>query len=187
MHLISKRITLEIETLIKKCIGNNRKAQNQLFEIYSEKLYMKAFGYIKNHHRTEEIVVTAFLKIFQSIEHFKYEGEIRFIAWMKRIVINEALMEIRRMKQMPVFINEFPEIISTSVAVDYMYYEEIMTLIERLPKGYKLVFKLYVIEGFNHTEIADLLMISEGTSKSQLHKARFQLQQMLIKNEMNYG
>ena len=66
-----------------------------------------------------------------------------------------------------------------------MYYDELVHLIDRLPEGYRLVFKLYVIEGYNHTEISDLLQISEGTSKSQLHKARLQIQQLLIKSE-NY-
>lgn len=104
---------------------------------------------------------------------------------MKRIVINEALMEMRKIKQVPVFSIEFPDTVTAFESVDHFSYEELMKTIELLPEGYKLVFKLFVIEGFNHAEIADLLMISEGTSKSQLHKARARLQEILLKFENN--
>ena len=172
---------MEIEELIRNCSQNDRKAQNQLFESYSDRLYVIAFRYLNNRFDSEEVIGNAFLKIFQSITFFNYDGEFKFFAWMKRIVINEALMNIRKRKQMPEYTNEFPEMISASESIDHMNYKELMRVIETLPEGYKLVFKLYAIEGFNHAEIADFLMISEGTSKSQLHKARFQLQQMLIK------
>lgn len=178
---------MEPEKLIRKCVLNNRKAQHQLFDEYSDRLYVVAIRYLKNRFAAEEVIGNAFLKIFQSINRFRYEGENKFIAWMHRIVVNEALMEIRRMKQMPAFTNEFPEIISTSDSGENMYYDELMHLIDNLPEGYRLVFKLFVIEGYNHSEVADLLNISEGTSKSQLHKARLQLQQLLIKSEKNYG
>ena len=177
---------MEPGKLIKKCIQNNRKAQHQLFELYSDRLYVVAIRYLKNRFAAEEVIGNAFLKIFQSLDCLRYEGEIKFVAWMRRIVVNEALMEIRRMKQMPAFTNEFPEIISTSGSGENMYYDELVNQIDKLPDGYRLVFKLYVIEGYNHAEVADLLQISEGTSKSQLHKARLQLQQLLIKSE-NYG
>ena len=172
---------MEIENLIRKCSRNDRKAQNLLFNSYSDRFYVIALRYLNNRFEAEEVIGNAFLKIFQSLPHFRYDGEFKFIAWMKRIVINEALMGIRKLKQIPSSTNEFPEMISASESIDHMNYEELMRVIETLPEGYKLVFKLYVIEGFNHDEIADLLMISAGTSKSQLHKARFQLQQMLLK------
>jgi RNA polymerase sigma-70 factor, ECF subfamily len=177
---------LEIEKLIRKCTQNNRKAQNQLFNSFSDRLYVIAYRYLNNRFGAEEVIGNAFLKIFQSLPNFKFDDEFKFIAWMKRIVINEALMEIRKIKQIPTFTNEFPEIVSTAESTDQMNYEELMTIIDSLPEGYKLVFKLYVIEGYNHTEVADILMISEGTSKSQLHKARFQIQQKLLKSEQNY-
>jgi RNA polymerase sigma factor (sigma-70 family) len=174
---------LESGKLIKKCIQNNRKAQHQLFELYSDRLYVVALRYLKNRFASEEVIGNAFLKIFQSLDRFRYEGEIKFEAWMRRIVINEALMEIRKMRQMPAFTDEFPEFISISDTGENIYYNELVNLIDRLPDGYHLVFKLYVIEGYSHAEIAELLLISEGTSKSQLHKARIQLQQLLIKSE----
>lgn len=174
---------MEYEKLIRKCIRNDRKAQHQLFETYSDKMYIVAFRYLGNRYAAEDVVANAFLKIFQSLESFRLEGENKFQGWIRKVVVNESLMEIRRMKQMPSFTNELPEIISASNSGENIYYDELVLLIDSLPEGYRLVFKLYVIEGFNHSEIAELLNISEGTSKSQLHKARLQLQQMLIKNE----
>lgn len=172
---------MEIEQLIRNCSRNDRKAQNLLFESYSDRLYVVASRYLSNRFEKEEVLGNAFLKIFHSLPQFRYDGEYKFIAWMKRIVINEALMEMRKIKQIPVFSNEFPEIVSASESMDQLNYEELMRTIELLPEGYKLVFKLFVIEGFNHAEIADLLLISEGTSKSQLHKARIRLQEILLK------
>ena len=178
---------METEKLIRKCVRNDRKAQHQLFGLYSDKMYLVAFRYLRNRSAAEDVIVHAFLKIFQSLEKFKYESDEKFQAWIRRIVVNEALIEIRRAKQMPEFTNEMPEIHFPANSGENMYYDELVLLIESLPEGYCMVFKLYVIEGYNHAEIGDLLGISEGTSKSQLHKARLQLQQLLIKTEKNHG
>jgi RNA polymerase sigma-70 factor (ECF subfamily) len=178
---------LELERLIRKCLQHSQKAQFQLFEKYSDRLFVVAFSYLKNRFAAEEVIGNAFLKIFHSLEEFRFEGESKFEAWMRRIVVNEALMEIRKMKQIPPTSPDFPQNIATTESSDHLYFEELVQLIEGLPEGYRLVFKLYVIEGYSHSEIGDLLQISEGTSKSQLHKARLMLQQMLIKTEQNYG
>jgi len=174
---------LDYEKLIRKCARNDRKAQHQLFENYSDKLYIVAFRYLRNRYAAEEVIANSFLKIFRSLENFRFEGESKFQAWIRRIVVNESLMEIRKAKQMPVFADDFPEVVSSAETSDNIYFDELVLLIDHLPEGYRLVFRLFVIEGYNHAEIAKLLNISEGTSKSQLHKARQQLQQMLIKNE----
>ena len=154
-----------------------------LFEIYSDKMYIVAFRYVRNRYAAEEVVVNAFLNVFRSLENSSFEDEVKFQAWIRRIVVNEALMEIRRAKQMPVFTDELPEVVSSAETGENMYFNELVLLIDRLPDGYRLVFKLFVIEGYSHAEIAGMLGINEGTSKSQLYKARQQLQQMLIKNE----
>ena len=174
---------MDYEKLIRKCARNDRKAQHQLFENYSDKLYIVAFRYLRNRYAAEEVIANSFLKIFRSLENFRFEGESKFQAWIRRIVVNESLMEIRKAKQMPVFADDFPEVVSSAETSDNIYFDELVLLIDHLPEGYRLVFRLFVIEGYNHAEIAKLLNISEGTSKSQLHKARQQLQQMLIKNE----
>lgn len=174
---------MDTEKLIKKCIRNERKAQHQLFEMFADRMYVAAFRYLKNRYAAEDVVARSFLKVFNSLNNFRFEGEAKFQAWIRRIVVNEALMEIRKMKQMPEFTGELPEIISTTDSGENMYFDELVVLIDHLPEGYRLVFRLFVIEGYNHAEIAELLGINEGTSKSQLHKARLQLQQMLIKNE----
>ena len=173
---------MNYEKLIRKCVGNDRKAQKELYELFADKLYVAAFRYLKNRHAVEDVIARAFINIFKALPRFKYESDDKFQAWMRRIAVNEALIEIRQTKQVPEFTNDFPELASTSETGENMYFDEIVRLIDRLPEGYKLVFKLFVIEGYNHAEIGKLLGISEGTSKSQLHKARLQLQQMLIKN-----
>lgn len=181
-----KQQALEYDKLISKCIRNERKAQHKLFEIYSDRLFAVAIRYLRNRYAAEEVIANAFLKIFLSLDHFCPEGEIRFQAWMRKIVVNESLMELRKMKQMPVFTDDIPEVFSDFESGENIYYDELVLLIEQLSEGYRLVFKLFVIEGYTHSEIGGLLGISEGTSKSQLYKARLQLQQMLIKNEMDY-
>lgn len=178
---------MEHEKLIRKCISNERKAQHKLFEIYSDQLFVVAIRYLRNRYAAEEVIANAFLKIFLSLKDFRFECESKFQAWMRKIVVNESLMELRRMKQMPFFTDELPEIISPQNSGENIYFDELVLLIDSLPEGYRLVFKLFVIEGYSHAEIAEQLKISEGTSKSQLHKARHQLQQMLIKTEQNYG
>jgi RNA polymerase sigma-70 factor (ECF subfamily) len=149
-------------------------------------MYLVAFRYLQNRFAAEEVIGNAFLKIFRGLVNFHDEGEVKFQAWMRKIVVNESLMEIRRIKQMPVFTNEMPETISPASLGERSYFDDLLLLVDRLPEGYRLVFKLYVIEGYSHAEVADLLQISEGTSKSQLHKARLQLQQLLIKTQ-SYG
>lgn len=175
---------MKLEKIIRKCVRNDRKAQYLLFNLYSDRLYVVANRYLNNRFASEETITNAFLKIFNALDSFRFEGEEKFQAWIRRIVVNEALMEIRRMKQMPVFTNELPEIASPVHSTENLYYDELILLIDRLPEGYRLVFRLFVIEGYSHTEIAGLLNISEGTSKSQLHKARLYLQQLLLKTEM---
>ena len=105
---------------------------------------------------------------------------------MRRIVINESLMEIRKNKQTPPFTEENTKIKADEDIESGIFYDDILKLVEILPEGYRLIFKLYVIEGYSHVDIAKMLNISVGTSKSQLHKARTQLQQLLIKNEIDY-
>lgn len=174
---------MNYEKLIRKCVRNDRKAQHQLFDMQADKMYIVAFRYLKNRYAAEDVVARSFLKIFNALPQFRFEGEDKFQAWMRRIVVNEALMEIRRTRQIPESTSEMPEMAASAESGENLYFEELVQLIDQLPEGYRLVFRLFVIEGYNHAEIGELLGISEGTSKSQLHKARLQLQQMLIKNE----
>lgn len=166
--------------IIAKCIQDDRKAQNELFHTYAPLMLSICFRYLKNKEAAEDILIHAFKKIFEKIGTFKQEGS--FEGWMKRIVINECLMELRKKKNQYLTVsmddmNYEPEYFEP----DNLEYEEILKLLDFLPNGYRTVFNLYVIEGFKHKEIAAQLGISINTSKSQLILARRKLQLLLKK------
>lgn len=132
-------------------------------------------------------MLSGFLKIFQNISSFRYEREGNLNAWMKRIMINEALMIIRKRKTYDLGGDlELLEIESNILPDQELEAEDIYRLIQNLPTGYRNVFNLYVIEGYTHKEIAEALNISINTSKSQLSKARACLQKIIKEGEVNY-
>lgn len=166
--------------IIAQCIKNDRRAQNELFKTYAPLMLSICMRYLKNRETAEDILIHGFKKIFEKIGTFKQEGS--FEGWMKRIVINECLMELRKKKNQYLTVsidnmNYEPEYFEP----DNLEYEEILKLLDLLPNGYRTVFNLYVIEGFKHKEIAAQLGISINTSKSQLILARRKLQTLLKK------
>lgn len=130
----------------------------------------------------EDAMTTGFVKVFSKIEMFEYRGKGSLEGWIKRIMVNECLMVLRRKKHDMVEIDKMANFLPSSIALDsHLIEEEIMNQIQALPNGYRTVFNMYVIEGFNHKEIGEKLGISENTSKSQLSKARASLKKSLIK------
>ena len=128
---------------------------------------------------SEDLLVTAFMKVFEKIEQFKSEG--RFEGWIRRIVVNEALTFLRRNRSMYVETelenaDREPDYEQIS---DHLEAEDLLKMIAELPAGYRVVFNMYAIDGYSHKEIASQLGISENTSKSQLSRARVYLQKML--------
>ena len=156
--------------------------------MFSPKMLSVCRQYIKRDDLAEEVMLNGFYKVFTKIE--MYSGQGSFEGWIRRIMVNESLSELRRENKLQYADEklienslEHSEDLDSELAV-----EEIQRMIDKLPDGYKTVFVLYVVEGYKHSEIAELLQISEGTSKSQLSKARVMLQQMINKqNEKNYG
>jgi len=131
----------------------------------------------------EDILITAFTKIFDKIEQFKNEGS--FEGWIRRIVVNEALTYLRRNRSMYLEteldqVDYEPQYDRLS---DHLEAEDLLRMIQELPTGYRIVFNLYAIDGFTHKEIAEQLGISENTSKSQLSRARTYLQKILVEND----
>lgn len=161
--------------LILACLQDERGAQKQLYDRYAPVLYSVARRYMGNREDAEDVLLSAFYKIFAHLE--SYQGNGSFEGWMKRIVTNEALMALRKRKMLI-----FGEEKLNQEASDHfdihaeMGASEILTLIDRLPTGYRTVFNLYVLDGMSHQEIADLLGVSINTSKSQLTAARQRLQ-----------
>lgn len=174
--------------LIKKVAKGNRKAQHELFELFAPRMLSVCRQYLKNEDLAEEVMLNGFFKVFTKIESYSEQGS--FEGWIRRIMVNESLTELRRQKKL--FFKDESVIensLEHSAEIDSgLEVEEIQKLIDALPDGYKTVFVLYVVDGYKHSEISELLQISEGTSKSQLSKARSMLQAMITKqNNMNYG
>lgn len=177
----------EIE-LIKSCQRGDSKAQETLYARYADRMFRVGFRYIKSQVDTEDVLITAFTKVYSGINEFTYQGEGSLPAWIKKIVINEALMWLRRRHNF----NLAESIDEATVAPELGQFsrldaEDIYQFITQLPAGYRTVFNLYVIEGYTHQEIAASLAIAESTSRTQLFKAKAQLKKMLTKEGFHYG
>ena len=159
----------------------DRPIQKKVYEAYSPIMFGICRRYVKNEQDAEDVMVTGFFKIFTKINQYTGKGNIE--GWMKRIMVNESLMFLRKHNMnLSIEINE-SHIQTTSLPDGNLREKDIIALLDYLPVGYRTVFNLYAIEGFKHQEIADKLGISVNTSKSQLIKARKKLQSLL--NEDN--
>ncbi len=175
-------------SLIKKASKGNKKAQHQLFELFAPKMLSICRQYFKNKNEAEEVMLAGFFKVFNHLNSYKSEGS--FEGWIRRIMINEAISQLRKNKRLRFATEE-----ELDNSLNYVTYleskievEEIQKIIDSLPDGYKTVFVLYAIEGYKHSEISEILQISESTSKSQLFKARKMLQNLIEnKNNIQYG
>lgn len=173
----------EEKELIELAIENNRHAQHQIYSKYASKMLSVCRQYIKDVHQTEDIMITAFMKVFVNLKNFEHKGS--FEGWIRRIMVNECISFIRVQKKVKFIEDEtcFEERhnnIESQFSV-----EDIQFLIDSLPDGFRMIFNLYAIEGFKHHEIATMLNINEGTSKSQLSHARKMLQEQITKSK-NY-
>ena len=164
--------------LINACRNNNRHAQHALFQQFAGKMLHVVKRYITNTSEAEDTLMEGFVKVFKKLG--QYQGVGSFEGWIRRIMVNEALMSIRKNKdRFPVDIDVAFDVAHPDETLMQLGLQEIEDLIASLPKGYRTIFNLYAIEGYSHAEIALLLDISEGTSKSQLSRARAQLQNQL--------
>jgi RNA polymerase sigma factor (sigma-70 family) len=179
---------LEEAKLIHQCRTGDKKAQNKLYYTFADRLFRVATRYVKDEAEAEDIVIVAFTKIFRNIGDFEYRNEGSLLAWMRKIIVNESLMTLRKQhnfnltetldEEMPT-----PDLSSfQELEAEYIY-----QLIVDLPPGYRTVFNLYVVEGYNHREIGQLLSISENTSRSQLLKAKSLLKKKIEKGGYRYG
>jgi len=178
--------------LIKALRQEDARAQRQVYEKYGPRMLGVCFRYVGDEMTAEDVMVEGFLKVFGKIDQFNGEGS--FEGWMRRIMVNEALGLLRKRKQMPedILSDEAANIPDYNNADQNIETQELLDLIEKLPVGYRTVFNLYAIEGYAHSEIAEVLGITESTSKSQLHRARALLQKMVaewdidFKKKLNY-
>lgn len=173
---------MDEKQLIKACINNDSKAQRLLYEKYDARFFAVCKRYFTDIQQAEDALVKGFLKIFQNLENYSFEGS--FEGWMRRIMINECLMELRKNKVFHLNVDDYSSSISSNQEASQQIEEDdVMKLLDYLPEGCRLVFTLYVIEGYKHKEIAESLGITEGTSKSQLNLAKTKLKDMLNKSE----
>ncbi|MBV6639952.1 MAG: RNA polymerase sigma factor [Cyclobacteriaceae bacterium] len=176
------------EELIKGCCKQDAKAQQQLYDTFAPRMYAVALRYTKMEQEAEDILQEAFLKVFKKIGDFRKDSSLAY--WIKRIVINTALNHQRsKLYLYPmVDVNDLSQYSANETAVSSLSQKELMEMIRRLPSGCQIIFNLYAIEGFKHHEIAEMLDLSEGTSKSQYARAKSLLKEWINEsNKVNYG
>lgn len=169
----------EENEIIRLAIENNRSAQQKIYAKFSSKMLSVCRQYIKDIHQAEDIMITAFMKVFVNLKNFQHNGS--FEGWIRRIIVNECISYIRVQKKVN-FIEEenYSEDSFNNIESQFTV-DDIQFLIDNLPDGYKMIFNLYAIEGYKHQEIASMLGINEGTSKSQLSHARKILKEQIVK------
>lgn len=178
---------MEVSILIKEAKQGSAAAQKCLFDLFADSMMMLCRRYLKSKEDAEEVLIDGFCKFFKAIHSFTYRDEPALKAWLKRIMINECLMVLRKNNILSIVTEAAAEEIPFSDDVlSNLSAAEIFDLVVQLPVGYRTVFNLFVIEGTEHREIAKLMNISEGTSKSQLSKARALLQKMLLQKGIEY-
>jgi RNA polymerase sigma factor (sigma-70 family) len=177
----------EIE-LIRNCKRNDRKSQQLLYERFADRMYRLGFRYIHGHSDTEDVIIISFNKVFSKLNTFSYQGEGSLEAWIRKIVVNESLMWLRSRHNFNLTENvdetvEEPDL----TPIRDLGADDIYKMVAELPTGYRTVFNLNVVEGYNHSEISGMLGISEGTSRSQLFKAKVILKKILTQEGFFYG
>ena len=167
--------------LIDGCMRGDRRMQEELYRRFSPRMYAVCLRYAGNAEEAEDILQEGFVKVFKKLDSFRREGS--FEGWVRRIFVNTAIEHFRRKRYlMPVTEKEENTIEGKYTSVlDELAEKDILALVQELSPGYRTVFNMYVVEGYTHKEIADMLGISEGTSKSQLSRAKVILQDMVRK------
>lgn len=164
--------------LLQSCIAGNSQAQFRFYERYSTKLYGVCLRYARDESEANDLLQEGFIKIFRELSAYRAEGSLE--AWMHKIMVNTALSRLRKksLKFLPYV--EAPEnLYSDEDIIGAISAAELITVLNRLPQGYRTVLNLYAIEGYSHAEIAAMLDISEGTSRSQYLRAKIALKNRL--------
>lgn len=164
------------DEVIKKILRGDTRAERQLYDRYAAKMLGVCRMYIKDLHYAEDVMIQGFTKGLNNLGKFRFEGS--FEGWMRRIMVREAIDFLRGRTQLSFENIETAEVAPVEVN-DEMDAELLQLLIDKLPEGYRTVLVMFAVEGYSHSEIAEMLDISESTSKSQLFKARRQLMEQL--------
>lgn len=161
---------MTLEQLIYDCKKENRNAQEQLYKLLSPKIFAVCLKYSRNYVEAQDNLQEGFLLIFEKIDQFQFKGS--FEGWAKRVVINYILQQYRSKGVLEIVTDTIADKEETEIEEETVSIEFLTKIIQELPDRYRLVFNLYVIDGYSHKEIAKMLEISEGTSKSNLARAK---------------
>ena len=167
----------QLNQLIQQCITGERHSQSRLYELLAPKMFVVCLRFSRNREEAEETLQEGFMKIFDNLHQFKFEGA--FEGWVRKIMVNCALQKYRSRSQLHAVIhidNTTTDHVDATDISSLLHTKELIKMVQQLPPGYRIVFNLYVFEGMKHREIAEQLGISEGTSKSNLSDARSILQ-----------
>jgi RNA polymerase sigma factor (sigma-70 family) len=188
LDLMTKSI--HIEEIIQGCKDGNSDCQKALFKKFASKMLGICLRYCNNYDAAKDAMQEGFIKVFKNLSSFK--GNSAFETWMTRIMINCALNELKKSNRFGYFEdfadtpdNPYHRLDNAPGVIEKMSHEELLTILQELPTGFRTVFNMYAIEGFSHREIAEYLGINEGTSKSQLNRARKVLQEKIMERVKN--
>jgi RNA polymerase sigma factor (sigma-70 family) len=168
---------VSLKQLIHLSKQRDRKAQEQLYRLFSNKLYGICLKYSRNKTEAEDNLQDSFITIFNKIDQYKFKGS--FEGWMSRITVNTVLQKYRKDGVLDVISDEIPDEAEVYVSDQDVSLQYLLGIIRELPDRYRLVFSMYVLDGYSHKEISEMLNISEGTSKSNLSRAR-----LILKNKI---
>ncbi|SMD32357.1 RNA polymerase sigma-70 factor, ECF subfamily [Reichenbachiella faecimaris] len=180
-------MAIDENKLIKGCVRGDRKAQEQLYRQFSSSMFAICLRYTKAQQEAEDVLQESFIKVFKQIKNYK--GDAPLVFWIKRIVINTALNSQRgKLYLYPmVDVDDLKESQGQQQEVSDYTMNELMAMVQALPGSSQVIFNLYAIEGYKHQEIAEMLGVSVGTSKSQYSRAKYLLRERMKENKKNYG
>ncbi len=167
--------------IIELSKAGNQKAQYQLYKLYSKAMYNVCYRMMNNQAEAEDLLQDSFIEAFMKLDTFRYESA--FGAWLKRIVVNKCINHLKKRRTQLVYTENIPEISldnDSNIEPELLKVKHIHKAMEALPEGYRVVFSLYLIEGYDHSEIAQILGITESTSKSQFSRAKQKIKEVLI-------
>lgn len=173
----------QLEIIWSGCLNGERKAQFELYQLFSKKMYGVCLRYAPNELEAKDILQLGFIKIFQKCTYFDNKGSLE--GWIRKIMVNTAIENHRKNKIAFVeSVSEKHDIVAGTMDTEgAVQYKDLLAMVQSLPLGYRTIFNLYVIDGYSHREIAEQLSISESNSKSQLSRARQWLKEKLAKME----
>ncbi|SFB77332.1 RNA polymerase sigma-70 factor, ECF subfamily [Zunongwangia mangrovi] len=174
---------MTLEKLIKRCKQNDIKAQEELYRLYAGKMFGLCLKYSDSYAQAEDNLQDGFLTIFDKIGQYKHQGS--FEGWMKRIMINTTLQKYRKEKLYSITNEDQIEETTVEYEESSLPLDFLLKIVQQLPQRYREVFNLYVLDGYSHKEIAEILQISEGTSKSNLSRARNLLKENIESKHYN--